>query len=413
MSPARITPGGAWIFVVVVLTVMVALVGCEKGTLGVQGGTVSGLVRDAKTLAGLAGVTVTAEAGTGETKTSRVTSTDNQGGFWLSDLRPGEWTFGFDKVGYAPITTAGSGTTNQVVVVNSEHRVLQEVRMDPNFYSRYIMVRGTLKDAVTGLPITLGVANYAFETTSFNNRLPTEFQTGFSIPAANGPISARIAVTNYQTASGTIPDGRTDYDFGVVYMTPQTYSIVGAWQDVPGWVYTKAPTARVFAYAGNRLISQADVPMNTASFRLNNIPVGQEVSIRAEIPGYRMNGPILVNPNSDFAGTIYQTISLKSNFSPILRDVTVVVIGGAAILGGQRVGAYCAETGTRWPETILTNPPGSTGVARVVTLGTLQMPTGYSFQFVGYNVDTGSRGEVGATINDDGVDAQIVTIPVS
>ena len=75
--------------------------------------------------------------------------------------------------------------------------------------------------------------------------------------------------------------------------------------------------------------------------------------------------------------------------------------------------AYCEETGTRWPETILTNPTGSAlGTPEIVDLGTQYMPTGYTFTFVGYIVEQGdSKRTVSKLINDDGAEAQIVSIP--
>ncbi|OQA05215.1 MAG: hypothetical protein BWY66_02641 [bacterium ADurb.Bin374] len=152
--------------------------------------------------------------------------------------------------------------------------------------------------------------------------------------------------------------------------------------------------------------------LNAQSFEIGGIPMGTTVSLEAEIKGYRMNGAIPVVPNSDFQGVIYQTLSLKTNFSPILRDVRVVVIG-TNINNGERIGAYCQETGTVWATTTVTNSGLLTTTPKVVDLGTNQVPTGYTLTFKGYNVDDGTFGTESPMINDDGVDPQIVTIQVN
>ena len=136
------------------------------------------------------------------------------------------------------------------------------------------------------------------------------------------------------------------------------------------------------------------------------------MAIEVELLGYRMNSPITVYPDSDFQGTIYQNFDLKNNFSAITRDVRVYYMS-STISSGDRVGAYCEQTGTRWPEVTVTNPAGLTlGTPQVVDLGTQALPTGYAFDFVGYMLEdsSGTHTATGVKINDDGSDAQIVTI---
>jgi hypothetical protein len=205
----------------------------------------------------------------------------------------------------------------------------------------------------------------------------------------------------------------TDIDLGTILVQPETYKVVGRWTDVPGWVFAEAPTANIFAYAGNRLVATATSLLNAQSFEIPGIPKGTSVSIEAEIKGYRMNGPVVVYPSGDFQGTIYQTFSLKNNFSQIMRDVRVIVSGGG-ISTNDFVGAFCEETGTQWPQTIVSNPPGFTiGTPRVIDLGTNQIPTGYTLTFSGYIVGAGTIMEKEVRINDDGADPQIVTIQVN
>lgn len=398
------------LFVVLIFT----LVGCENGSLGLNGGAITGTVVDDRTLVGIAGVSVKAKAEGEEIEQSatKYTNTDSNGNFYLDDMRAGEWVITFDKFGYSPIQDTASNAVT-VVVVNSDTTTVPQVRMNQTIENQYITVRGTLKDATNGSQITYGNANFVFGKESFSNRLPTEFTTGFRIPASTGPINCDITVDGFAPMTFTIDRPSTDINLGTVMMKPETYKVVGRWTDVPGWVFQEAPNANIFAYAGNKLVATATSTLNSQSFEIRNIPKGTSVSIEAEIKGYRMNGPVVVYPSGDFQGTIYQTFSLKNNFSQIMRDVRVIVSGNG-ITTNDFVGAFCEETGTRWPETIVTNPPGFTlGTPRVIDLGTNQVPTGYTLTFSGYIVGEGTITSEDVMINDDGADPQIVTIQVN
>ncbi|HAE40631.1 MAG TPA: hypothetical protein DCG57_18655 [Candidatus Riflebacteria bacterium] len=281
------------------------------------------------------------------------------------------------------------------------------------YENQYVTVTGNLKDAVNGTMITYGNAQFVFGQQTFNNRLPTELTTGFRIPATTEETRLIITVTGYERKTLTFENGiLSDRNIGTILLQPETYSVTGRWLDVPGWVFTANPVANLFAYAGNRIVATATANVSDQQFTIPGIPRGVSVSIEAEIKGYRMNGPIVVYPSGDFQGTIYQTFSLKNNFSPIMRDVRVIV-SGTNITTNDFIGAFCEETGTQWAQTIVTNPPGWTiGTPRVIDLGTNQLPTGYAFTFKAYVTGQGTMfTRSGVTINDDGADAQIVTIP--
>lgn len=409
MIPAKRIPSGMGILLAFFLLIL-TLVGCEKGTLGLKGGDVTGSVVDSRTLAGVGGVSITAMAGEEDDKVTRFTQTDSKGAYYFNDLRAGEWTLSFDKVGYEPIEQDATGAIS-VVVVNNENRAVPDVRLVQTYSNQYITVKGILKDARNGTLISLGNSQFTFGTQVFNNRLPTDFQVGFAVAAQGGEMNMTIKVANYDTFIRTI-SGATDVDLGVILLQPQTYKIVGVWKDVPGWVFTNAPDASIIAYSGNRVVATATGKLNAQSFEVNGIPMGTTVSLEAQINGYRMNGAVPVVPNSDFQGVIYQTLSLKTNFSPILRDVRVVVIG-TNINNGERIGAYCQETGAVWATTTVTNSGLLTTTPKVVDLGTNQVPTGYTLTFKGFNVDDGTFGTESPMVNDDGVDPQIVTIQVN
>jgi len=286
--------------------------------------------------------------------------------------------------------------------------------MVQTYENQYVTVTGTLKDAVNGTLITYGNAQFVFGNQTFSNRLPTELTTGFRIPARTDDFTMLISVNGYQRYMITFEGGMlSDRDLGTILLQPETYSIVGRWQDVPGWVSEENPIANIFAYSGNRVVATAAANVSDQQFTISGIPRGVSVSVEAEIKGYRMNGPIVVYPSGDFQGTIYQTFSLKNNFSPIMRDVRVI-ISGNGITTNDFVGAFCEETGTQWAQTIVTNPPGWTiGTPRVIDLGTNQVPTGYTLTFSGYIVGNGTVSSEDVLVNDDGADAQIVTIQVN
>ncbi len=392
------------------------LVGCNNGNLGLRGGSVDGYVVDSRTLVGVASVYVTAtsaEDGDDTAAATKYTTTDSNGKFEFSNLRSNVWKFGFSKTGYTTLeSTATSAVT--VSVVNGEHISLPRVEIVQNFSNQYVRIRGTLRDSVNGNAITYGNTNFAFGSTSFSNRLPTELQTGFDVPASVDTVKVVISVSGYKTLTVTLDNLINDYDLGNISLTPETYKIVGRWTNAPGWVVSAAPTATVIARSGSNVVSRVTsvVGDGDQSFALEDIPRGTSVAIEVELLGYRMNSPITVYPDSDFQGTIYQNFDLKNNFSAITRDVRVYYMS-STISSGDRVGAYCEQTGTRWPEVTVTNPAGLTlGTPQVVDLGTQALPTGYAFDFVGYMLEdsSGTHTATGVKINDDGSDAQIVTI---
>ncbi len=398
------------------LVLVGCLVGCDHGSLGLRGGSVEGYVVDSRTLVGIASVYVTAtskENGEDTMTATKYTTTDSNGKYSFSSLRSDVWTLSFSKTGYTPIEAKATDAVT-VSVVSGENIYLPRVEMVQNYSNQYVRVKGILKDSINGNTITYGNTNYAFGSTSFSNRLPTEFTSGFDVPSSVEPIKLIISVEGYKTLTIELDNLVNDYDLGSISLTPETYKIVGRWTNAPGWVVSAGPTATIIARSGNNVVSRTTsvVGDGDQSFALENIPRGTSVAIEVELLGYRMNSPITVYPNSDFQGTIYQNFDLKNNFSAITRDVRIFYMS-STISSGDRVGAYCEQTGTRWPEVTCTNPAGLTlGTPQVVDLGTQALPTGYAFDFVGYMLEdsSGTHTATGVKINDDGSEAQIVTI---
>ena len=418
MTKGRRGPRSIGLLMALLLVLVGCLVGCNNGKLGLRGGSVEGYVVDSRTLVGIGSVYVTAyseEDGDDKAATRKYATTDSNGRFFFSELRADVWAFGFQKAGYTSIAPdANASDPIAVTIINSEHVKMPRVEMVQNYTNQYVRVRGVLKDAINGNTITYGNTNYAFGNTSFPNRLPTEFQTGFDVPASMEAINVVITVNGYKALTIPLDNLINDYDFGTIALTPESYSVVGRWKDVPGWVSSAKPTATVIARSGNNVVSRTTsvVGDGDQTFVLENIPRGTSVAIDVELLGYRINSPITVYPNSDFQGTIYQDFSIKNNFSAITRDVRIYYMS-STLSSGDRVGAYCEQTGTRWPEVTVTNPSGITlGTPQVIDLGTQAMPTGYEFDFVGYMLEdsSGTHTATGVKINDDGSEAQIVTI---
>ena len=416
MIKERRGPKSLGFLMALMLVLVGCLVGCNHGSLGLRGGSVEGYVVDSRTLVGVSSVYVVAsseEDGDETAAATRYTTTDSNGKYSFSNLRSDVWTLGFSKTGYTSIDITASEAV-KVAVVNGEHVSLPRVELVQNYTNQYVHVKGTLVDGINGNTITYGNTNFAFGSTSFSNRLPTEFTTGFDVPSAIGEIKVIITVDGYKPLTIPLDNLINDYDFGRISLTPETYKIVGRWTNAPGWVTSAGPTATIIARSGNNVVSRATsvVGDGDQAFELADIPRGTSVAIEVELLGYRMNSPITVYPASDFQGTIYQNFDLKNNFSAITRDVRIFYMS-STISSGDRVGAYCEQTGTRWPEVTVTNPAGLTlGTPQVVDLGTQALPTGYAFDFVGYMMEdsSGTHTATGVKINDDGSEAQIVTI---
>ncbi len=415
MAKERRNPISLGLLTTLLIVLVGCLVGCNNGKLGLRGGTITGHVVDSRTLAGVSGVYVTAFSDEDDDTNvaTKYTTTDSNGKYSFSSLRSAQWILSFSKIGYTPIERTATDAVT-VAVTNGDTIELPRVEMVQNFSNQYVHVRGVLKDAINGNTITYGNTNFAFGQTSFSNRLPTELTTGFDVPASIGGINIVITVEGYKSKTLPLDNLVNDYDLGTVALTPETYKITGRWKDVPGWVSSAAPTATVIAKSGNKVVSSvtSTVGDGDQTFTLENIPRGTSVAIDVELLGYRMNSSITVYPDSDFQGTMYQDFSIKNNFSAIMRDVRIMYTS-STLSSGDRVGAYCEQTGTRWAEVTVTNPTGVTlGTPQTIDLGTMAMPTGYSFDFVGYMLEdsSGLHTATGVKINDDGSEAQIVTI---
>ena len=168
------------------LVLVGCLVGCDHGSLGLRGGSIEGYVVDSRTLVGIASVYVTAtseEDGDDTAAATKYTTTDSNGKYTFSSLRSDVWKLGFSKTGYAPLKINASDVVT-VSVVNGETIFMPRVEMVQNYSNQYVRVKGVLKDAINGNSITYGNTNFAFGNTSFSNRLPTEFVSGFDVPAS-------------------------------------------------------------------------------------------------------------------------------------------------------------------------------------------------------------------------------------
>ena len=92
MIRERRNPRAFGILAALFLVLIVSLAGCEKGTLGLKGGGISGSVLDSRTLTGVSGVSVWAfSVGDEEENNSatKFTTTDSNGNYYFSSMRSG------------------------------------------------------------------------------------------------------------------------------------------------------------------------------------------------------------------------------------------------------------------------------------------------------------------------------------
>ena len=130
MIRERRNPKPFGILAALFIVLIVSLAGCEKGTLGLKGGGISGSVLDSRTLVGIAGVSITAATGEeGEDgRATKFTTSDSNGNYYFSNMRADEWNLSFDKVGYVPLGDSASAAVN-VVVTNNDTSHVPSVRM--------------------------------------------------------------------------------------------------------------------------------------------------------------------------------------------------------------------------------------------------------------------------------------------
>ncbi|MDD3145725.1 MAG: carboxypeptidase-like regulatory domain-containing protein, partial [Candidatus Riflebacteria bacterium] len=309
MVKHQTTAKGRWLLLFVLTLASIIFTGCEKGSLGIQGGTITGYVLNSTNNQPIAEVLI---RGDGTTATgaheNRSVYTAGDGSFVMTDLTKGTWNLFVEKYGYSLVSSqaTGSDTTNipaaAVNVANGETVSAPVIKMQKNAD----LVKGTLKgypiDAITGRPLR----NFTLtQTTPYNQRRTKLFETAEDFRdigwtgLEGGDHHYTISCPNYteyNTAgsdgnSTAISIGASPKDLGVIKVQPMTLNITGTLRNLPGYILeSQQRDIIVWAEAAGKVVATyTDSNVNDAlkgsiAYTLTMIPVSAgTVSVKCKI----------------------------------------------------------------------------------------------------------------------------------
>lgn len=350
MVKHQTTAKGRWLLLFVLTLASIIFTGCEKGSLGIQGGTITGYVINSannqpvsEVLVRGAGVTAT---GAHENKT---VYTGGDGSFLITDISKGSWNLFVEKYGYSLATGQGSDTVNtpaaSVNVNNGETVTAPVIKISKTSELVKGNLRGYPIDAVTGRPLR----NFTVtQTTPYSQRKSKTFETsedfrdvGWS-GLEGGDHHYTINCINYQeySTAGTggagapISIGASPKDLGVIKLQPLTVNITGTLRNLPGYILEA--TQRdiiVWAEAAGKVVATYTEGVNalkgSIAYTLTEIPVtAGTVAVKCKIRGYDVvNISSAVSlPSNLPGGTIAAVDCDFANIEPIRRDLRIVVV---------------------------------------------------------------------------------------
>lgn len=398
-------------FIIIIVVVSLLLTGCEKGSLGVKNGTITGYILEHKTNKPLSDVLVSAE--NNEKKVRKTALTKGDGFYIIEDAIAGAWDIKAAKPGYLP-ANASPTTVN---IINGE-----TVMAAPIFMIKDIeYTKGTLKgypvDAVTGSPLR----NFTVKQTSPDTQIKSktfemaiDFKESGWTGLEGGMHDYLITCPNYLPwATGPIKISNVPTDLGTIKMEPERISISGTLRNLPGYILgqssgeqTNTSNWVIWAEAGGRIVasmgqSAADIFKGTVVYTITNVPVtvGQ-VAIKCKIRGYDIVtiNPAVSIPAQRPSGIIAGIDCDFANIEPIRRDLRVIVQGTepqpdhpSTFEPGNVVRVYIKQGGkdvVPYVDITSTNYVGEAYFSNV--------PTGYPFDIIAINL---SRGYISGTLN--------------
>lgn len=346
---------GRWLLLIVLAMASIVFTGCEKGSLGVKGGTAMGYVIDGSNKP-ISEVLVRANGG-GEAHQSMSTYTGGDGSFTFNEMGKGDWVFNVEKYGYALSSGAqtGTDTTNveaaHATVNNGETVMIPTIKMT----STQETVRGVLKgypiDKVTGRPLrnfTVSVIEpYAYRKSKTFEMAEDFRDVGFT-GLQGGNLSFAITCQNYTqyltsdpaNPASQVTIGMTPTDLGVIKVEPLTVSVAGTLRNLPGYVLdTQARDIVIWAEAAGRVVASftdvaggADSYKGSVTYKIDGIPASAgSVAVKCKIRGYDLvtiNSAVSLPVNMP-GGVIGSIDADFANIDPIRRDLRVVVTGTA------------------------------------------------------------------------------------
>lgn len=350
MVKHQTTAKGRWLLLFVLTLASIIFTGCEKGSLGIQGGTITGYVINSVNNQPVSEVLV---RGDGTTATgaheNKSVYTGGDGSFVMSDLSKGTWNLFVEKYGYSLSTGQGTDTANisaaSVNVNNGETVTAPVIKL----FKTSELVKGSLKgypiDAITGRPLR----NFTVtQTTPYSQRKSKTFETaedfrdvGWS-GLEGGDHHYTINCTNYQEystagangAGAAISIGASPKDLGVIKVQPLTVNITGTLRNLPGYILeAQQRDIIVWAEAAGKVVATytegTAALKGSIAYTLNEIPVtAGTVAVKCKIRGYDVVtiSSAVSLPSNLPGGTIAAIDCDFANIEPIRRDLRVVIL---------------------------------------------------------------------------------------
>ena len=351
MVRQQTTAKGRWLLLIVLSLASIVFTGCEKGSLGIKGGTITGYVINASTNQPIPDVLIRGSSATHENSS---TYTAGDGRFVMSDLTQGDWSIFVEKFGHVLVhpDVTGTQTANvpaaNVNVANGETVTAQVIKMNKTEE----LVKGVLKgypiDSITGRPLT----NFTVtQTYPYNQRKSKLFETATDFRdigwsgleggnhhytiTANNYVEHTTAVGEGGAPAEYISIGASAVNLGTIKVAPLTVSIAGTLRNLPGYVLeTETKDIVIWAEAAGKVVATfTDSQIQGAykgsiTYKLDEIPVtAGSVAVKCKVRGYDLqtiNQAVSLASNMP-GGTIAGIDINFENIEPIRRDMRVVI----------------------------------------------------------------------------------------
>lgn len=351
MARQHTTVKGRWLLLIVLSLASIVFTGCEKGSLGIKGGSITGYVINASSNQPIPDVLIRA---TSDTHENGSVYTAGDGSFILNSLTQGTWNLYVEKYGHVLVLPDATGTQTEnlvattINVANGETVSAQIIKMNKTEE----LVKGVLKgypiDSITGRPLTNFTVTQTYPYIQRKSKLfetASDFRdigwSGLEGGNHNYTITANN-YTEYDTAKvvetgadNFISIGASAVNLGTIKIEPLQVSIAGTLRNLPGYVLESEPRDIVIwaEAAGKVVASFTDSNIEGAykgsiTYKLDGIPVtAGSVSIKCKIRGYDLQAiSQAVSLASNMPGGTIAGVDINfENVEPIRRDLRIVV----------------------------------------------------------------------------------------
>lgn len=423
------------LLLIVLAMASIVFTGCEKGSLGVKGGTAIGLIMDHYDNKPLADVLVRA-SGPHQTLT---TLTNGDGTYQFNDLETGAWTLYVEKKDYKLLSETATDTANvEAATINVNNGETQNVptikmnKLNEGF-------RGTLKgypiDAITGRPLrnfTVSLVSPYIYRKSKKFELATDFRdVGFTGLPGGSSFDFTINCNNYseyktsEALGHNVTLGIDATDLGVIKVEPLKLSISGTLRNIPGYVLdAENRDIVIWAEAAGKVVASftdtaagGDAYKGSIVYKLDGIPASAgSVAVKCKVRGYDL---FTINPAVSIANTmpggVIGSVDVDfANIEPIRRDLRVVVTGSepdedspSSFDPGETARVYIQQGGkdiVPYVDVVSVNYRGEAYISGVIT--------GYPINVLVINMNRGYHRVLSEpiTVQEDGNSAYTVDV---